>query len=143
MSNDIDHIVLIGGGLAAAKAAETVRGEGFDGHVTLVTDEPERPYERPPLSKGVLTGKHPVEDVYVHAADFYEQHDVDLVTGDAAVSIDRGTRGVRTASGRELTYDRLLLATSARRVASRSENRNWAGSSRCEHSPTAGTSPRS
>lgn len=52
MSDDIGRVVLIAGGLAAVKAAETLRQEGFDGHVTLLTDEPERPYERPPLSKG-------------------------------------------------------------------------------------------
>jgi 3-phenylpropionate/trans-cinnamate dioxygenase ferredoxin reductase component len=114
MGDDIQRIVIVGGGLAAAKAVETVRDAGFDGALTLITEEPERPYERPPLSKGVLIGEQPVAEVYVHEPDFYRDHDIDVVVDDAAVEVDRGAARVTTASGRRLAFDRLLLATGAR-----------------------------
>ena len=66
MIDDSDSIVLVGGGLASAKAAEGLRDAGFTGRVVLITDEPERPYERPPLSKGVLVGSEAPDTVYVH-----------------------------------------------------------------------------
>ena len=66
MANDIDRIVIVGGGLAAAKAAEAVRGEGFDGSLHLLAEEPHRPYERPPLSKGVLLGTATLDETEVH-----------------------------------------------------------------------------
>lgn len=113
MSDDIAEIVLVGGGLAAAKAAETLRKEGFDGGVTLVTDEPERPYERPPLSKGVLTGDQALTGVYVHDVDFYARHDITLITDDPVTAIDRQASKVTTRSGAHLAFDRLLLATGA------------------------------
>jgi 3-phenylpropionate/trans-cinnamate dioxygenase ferredoxin reductase subunit len=62
--------VIAGGGLAAAKAAETLRDEGFDGEIVLLAAEPERPYERPPLSKGYLLGDDVRDSVYVHPADW-------------------------------------------------------------------------
>jgi len=113
MADTIRDIVIVGGGLAAAKAAETVRTEGFDGTVTVLTEEPERPYERPPLSKGYLVGKQPVDEVYVHAPGFYPEHDITLHIGDPATRIDRGGGQVHTRSGRRLPFDRLLLATGA------------------------------
>ena len=66
--------VIVGGGLAGAKAAETLRAEGFDGEVVLFGDETERPYERPALAKGYLLGKDERESVFVHPADWYAQH---------------------------------------------------------------------
>lgn len=105
--------VVVGGGLAGAKAVETLRDEGFDGPVTLIGAEPERPYERPPLSKGVLLGNDPPESVYVHDPQWYAKHDVTLRTGIAATGIDRTARKVRLDDGDEIAYDRLLLATGA------------------------------
>ena len=64
------RFVIVGGGLAGAKAAETLRAEGFDGEVVLFGSEPERPYERPPLSKGYLLGKDPRDSAFVHSADW-------------------------------------------------------------------------
>ena len=72
---------IVGAGLAGAKAAETLRDEGFDGAVVLVGDEPHRPYERPPLSKGYLLGKAPRDKVFVHPEGWYADHDVDLRLG--------------------------------------------------------------
>jgi len=107
-------IVVIGGGLTAAKAVETLRDEGFDGAITLIGDEPERPYERPPLSKDYLQGKSTSDELFVHGEDWYREHDVNTRFGDAAVSIDRERRAVTLASGDSVAYDHLLLATGSR-----------------------------
>jgi 3-phenylpropionate/trans-cinnamate dioxygenase ferredoxin reductase component len=105
--------VIVGGGLAGGKAVETLRAEGFDGPVVLVTAEPERPYERPPLSKGYLLGKEERDAVYVHDAGWYDLHDVDLRTGARAVRLDPGAHRLELQSGESLAYGRLLLATGA------------------------------
>ena len=114
----MDTFVLIGGGLAGAKAAETLRAEGFDGRVVLIGEEPEAPYERPPLSKGYLLGSDEREKARVHEPGWYEEHDVDLRTGTRAVGLDPAARRVELDTGEALSYDRLLLATgsSARRL---------------------------
>jgi len=110
---DSRTFVIVGAGLGGAKAAETLRGEGFDGRVVLVGAEQDRPYERPPLSKGVLLGKDQRDSVFVHEASWYPANDVELRTGMAVTSIDRVRHRVRLADGTELDYDRLLLATGA------------------------------
>jgi 3-phenylpropionate/trans-cinnamate dioxygenase ferredoxin reductase subunit len=107
-------IVIVGAGLAGAKAAEALRDEGFDGDVVLVGDEPERPYERPPLSKALLLEKAPRDSAYVHDAGWYAAHDVDLRTSARAIAIDRAARVVTLADGSAVAYDALLLATGAR-----------------------------
>src|SRR3954470_21274345 len=114
----MDTFVLIGGGLAGAKAAETLRAEGFDGRVVLIGEEPEAPYERPPLSKGYLLGSDEREKARVHEPGWYEEHDVDLRTGTRAVGLDATARRVELDTGEWLSYARLLLATgsSARRL---------------------------
>jgi NADPH-dependent 2,4-dienoyl-CoA reductase/sulfur reductase-like enzyme len=104
--------VIVGASLAGAKAAETLRTEGFDGEVVLLGAEEERPYERPPLSKGYLLGKAERDSVYVHAPDWYADHDVDLRTDVTVTAIDRDAATVSTASG-DLRYDKLLLTTGA------------------------------
>jgi len=106
--------VIVGAGLAGAKAAETLRAEGYDGRIVLIGAESERPYERPPLSKGLLLGSAERESVYVHSADWYAAHDVELRTGTTVDAIDRDRQEVRTADGERLGYDKLLLATGAR-----------------------------
>jgi 3-phenylpropionate/trans-cinnamate dioxygenase ferredoxin reductase subunit len=108
---DARSLVIVGAGLAGAKAAQTLREEGFDGEVLLLGVEPERPYERPPLSKGLLLGTAVRDTVFVHEAGWYEEHDVDLRTGVAVDSIDRATRQVELSDGQRLGYDALLLAT--------------------------------
>jgi NADPH-dependent 2,4-dienoyl-CoA reductase/sulfur reductase-like enzyme len=114
----MDTFVLIGGGLAGAKAAETLRAEGFGGRVVLVGEEAEAPYERPPLSKGYLLGSDEREKARVHEPGWYEAHDVDLRIGVRAVGLDPAARRVDLDAGEPLSYDRLLLATgsSARRL---------------------------
>ncbi|APY88455.1 FAD-dependent oxidoreductase [Streptomyces alfalfae] len=105
--------VIVGGGLAGAKAAETLRSEGFTGRVILVGDERDRPYERPPLSKGYLLGKEERDSVFVHEPGWYAQADVELHLGQPVVAIDREARSVRLGDGTVIHYDKLLLATGA------------------------------
>jgi NADPH-dependent 2,4-dienoyl-CoA reductase/sulfur reductase-like enzyme len=105
--------VIAGASLAGAKAAETLRDEGFDGEIVLLGSEHERPYERPPLSKGYLLGSDERDSVYVHAADWYAEHGVDLREGVTVTAIDRGTATVATSDGAQVPYDKLLLATGA------------------------------
>ena len=105
--------VIAGAGLAGAKAAETLREEGFGGRIALVGTEPELPYERPPLSKGLLLGTAPREDTFVHDADWYAAHHVDLRTATTVNAIDADKRRVRLSDGDDLAYDKLLLATGA------------------------------
>jgi 3-phenylpropionate/trans-cinnamate dioxygenase ferredoxin reductase subunit len=115
----IDTIVVAGAGLAGARAVEALREEGFDGRLVLVGEEPERPYERPPLSKDYLRGDAERETIYVHPEAFYADHDVELRRGRRAVELDVGARELVLDDGQWLTYDRLLLATGAepRRLA--------------------------
>jgi NADPH-dependent 2,4-dienoyl-CoA reductase/sulfur reductase-like enzyme len=109
--------VIVGGGLAGAKAAEALRAEGFDGEVVLFGSEPERPYERPALSKGYLLGKDTRDSVFVHSTDWYAEHNVDLRAGVTVAMIDPAAHLV-TFGGGTIGYDKLLLSTgaSARRV---------------------------
>ena len=83
--------VIAGASLAGAKAAETLRDEGFDGDIVLIGSELERPYERPPLSKGYLLGNDQRDSFYVHAVGWYVEHAVDLREGVTVTAIDRGT----------------------------------------------------
>ena len=108
--------VIAGASLAGAKAAETLRDEGFDGEIVLLGSEPERPYERPPLSKGYLLGNDPRDSVFVHEQGWYAEHGIDLREGTTVTAIDRGTATLALSGAggdSELPYDRLLLATGA------------------------------
>ena len=112
MSNEQTHVI-VGASLAGAKAAETLRQEGFDGRVVLVGAEHERPYERPPLSKDYLRGEVGREKVYVHEEGFYAEHDIELRLGRTAESLDTSNRELELDGGERLGYDRLLLTTGA------------------------------
>jgi 3-phenylpropionate/trans-cinnamate dioxygenase ferredoxin reductase subunit len=107
-----DRHIVIGAGLAAAKAVEELREQGFEGEIVVVGDEPELPYERPPLTKDYLRGDSPREKSQVHPAAFYTEHEIELVHG-SATSIDLHERRVLLDDGRELGYDAVLLATGA------------------------------
>ena len=104
--------VVIGGGLAGAKAVETLRDEGFDGSIVLLAGEKRLPYERPPLSKGFLLGKDPADKATVHDEAWYAAHDVDLRLGTWADAIDVAEQTV-TTEAETLHYDKLLLTTGA------------------------------
>jgi len=105
--------VIAGAGLAGAKAAETLRAEGFDGRIVLAGDEPHRPYERPPLSKQRLGPDPGGTDVHVHAEGFYAERDIELRLGCAVVDVDVPARTVTLADGSCVRFDRLLLAPGA------------------------------
>src|SRR5689334_8442833 len=104
--------VIVGAGLAGAQAAAALRGEGFEGRVILIGDEPERPYERPPLSKDYLRGEVQ-EKPYVHPSGFYAEQQIELWTSTRVVGIDSGLRELLLEGDRRLGYDRLLVATGA------------------------------
>jgi 3-phenylpropionate/trans-cinnamate dioxygenase ferredoxin reductase subunit len=103
--------VIAGAGLAGAKAAETLRAEGFDGPVVLIGDETERPYERPTLSKEYLQGKAERETIFVHPQAWYADNQVELRLGSPVTGIDRAAREVTLADGSQVGYAKLLLAT--------------------------------
>lgn len=106
--------VIVGGGLAGAKAAETLRAEGFSGRVILICDERDHPYERPPLSKGYLLGKEERDSVFVQEPAWYARHDIELHLGQTVVAVDRAARTVHYGDdGTHVRYDKLLLATGA------------------------------
>ena len=103
--------VIIGGGLAAAKAAEALRDNGFDGHLTVFADEEHLPYERPPLSKEYLAGKKSLTDFTVHNSDWYRDNNVDLRLSTRVAALDAADHTVSLADGTTVRYDKLLLAT--------------------------------
>ncbi|HEY3772773.1 MAG TPA: FAD-dependent oxidoreductase [Solirubrobacteraceae bacterium] len=104
--------VIVGASLAGAKAAETLRAEGFDGRVVLVGAEQDRPYERPPLSKEYLRGEAGSKP-FVHEESFYAEHEIELRASTRVDSIDPAAGAVGLAGGETLEFDRLLLATGA------------------------------
>ena len=112
MTRDQTYII-VGASLAGAKAAETLRAEGFDGRLLLIGAEHERPYERPPLSKDFLRGESGRDKVYVHDEGFYAEHDIELQLGRRAVSLSTSSSELGLDDGERLRYDRLLLATGA------------------------------
>jgi 3-phenylpropionate/trans-cinnamate dioxygenase ferredoxin reductase component len=105
--------VIVGASMAGAHAAQALRDEGFTGRVVLIGAEGERPYERPPLSKGYLLGKDARDSIFVHAEGWYGENDVDLRLGTTVTSIDRSGHRVALADGESVPYDRLLIATGA------------------------------
>jgi 3-phenylpropionate/trans-cinnamate dioxygenase ferredoxin reductase component len=105
--------VIVGASLTGAKAAETLRTEGFDGRLVLIGTERERPYERPPLSKDYLRGEIGREQVYVHDEGYYAEYDIELRLGRTAVGLDTSIGQVALDDGERLHYERLLLATGA------------------------------
>ena len=113
MPADPRTFAIVGASLAGAKAAETLREEGYDGRLVLLGAEHERPYERPPLSKDYLRGESERAGAYVHEAAFYSEQEIELRTGAAVTGLDVSTRELELEGGERLGYDRLLLATGA------------------------------
>ena len=110
---DARTFIIVGASLAGAKAAQTLREEGFEGRVVLLGDEPVRPYERPPLSKEYLQGKAGLDKVFVHDEGYYAAHDIDLRVSTHVQSLDVTAREVVLSSGEHLAYDAVLLTTGA------------------------------
>ena len=110
---DVQRVVIVGGGLAAAKTAEALRDEGYAGSIVLFAAERHVPYDRPPLSKAFLKGEQSAEDGYVLPESWYAEHDVDLRLGTAVTSVDAGAHEVVATDGSRAAYDKLVLATGA------------------------------
>lgn len=108
-----ERMLIIGGGLAGATAAKTLRGDGYAGPVTLLGAEDRIPYIRPPLSKEFLLGKADKDSVAVVGEDWYQENDVELLLSSPAAGIDPADHTVRLASGRKIGYSKLLIATGA------------------------------
>ncbi|HCT80474.1 MAG TPA: FAD-dependent oxidoreductase [Micromonosporaceae bacterium] len=105
--------VIVGASLAGVNAAETLRSEGYTGDLIMIGDEPEPPYERPPLSKGYLLGNQERSSVFAHPFDWYRENAVDLRLGQRVTAVSLDAHTVTLSSGDSVGYDKLLLATGA------------------------------
>ncbi|HEX2772940.1 MAG TPA: FAD-dependent oxidoreductase [Micromonosporaceae bacterium] len=105
---------IVGASVTGAKAADELRAAGFGGRILLIGEEPERPYERPPLSKGYLLGTDPRDKAYVHEAGWYDEHEVELMLGVRATGLDPAAHTLTLAGHDPVRYDKLLLATGSR-----------------------------
>jgi 3-phenylpropionate/trans-cinnamate dioxygenase ferredoxin reductase component len=106
-------ILIIGGGQAGAQAIDTLRREGFEGRIVLVSEERELPYQRPPLSKKFLAGELAADRLPFRHQSFYDEHRIDLALGIRAIRLDPAARRVALSNGEEVGYDRLLLCLGA------------------------------
>ena len=113
MSADGTHVI-VGAGHAGGRAAQAMRQYGFEGRILLVGEEPHVPYERPPLSKELIVTDAGLEKVRLHDAAWYAENRIELITGNAAASIDAAAKTVGLADGRTIGFDRLMLTTGAR-----------------------------
>ncbi len=104
---------IVGAGLAGAKAAQTLRAEGFGGRLLLFGNEGERPYDHPPLSKAYLRGETDHDSLYLHEEGFYAAHGIELRASTPVRSVDPAGHQLELASGEHISYERLLLATGA------------------------------
>uniref|UniRef100_UPI003D8EED5B NAD(P)/FAD-dependent oxidoreductase n=1 Tax=Gordonia sp. B7-2 TaxID=3420932 RepID=UPI003D8EED5B len=107
-------IVIVGGGLAGAKAAEALREKDFDGEIVLFGSEEHLPYERPPLSKEFLAGSQKLDDFTVHDGNWYRDNRIDVHPGTMIEEIDAAAHTVTLPDGSTLAYEKLLLATGSR-----------------------------
>ena len=113
MADRTVDILLVGGGIASATAAHTLREQGFDGSILLVGREPHPPYHRPPASKEYLRGEHGAEGAHVHPADWWEANGVELLTRTSVLELDPAARTAKLSTKEEVGFDRALIATGA------------------------------
>ena len=106
-------LLIVGGGLAGAKAAEAAREGGFEGRVVLAAEEARDPYERPPLSKDILRAEKEPDSSRVHESGYYAEHSIELLTGDPVASIDASGKRAQLRSGDSIAFDTAVLATGA------------------------------
>ena len=114
MSDTPQRVVIIGAGQAGGQTAYSLRQGGFAGEITIIGDESAPPYQRPPLSKAYFKGEMDAERLFLKPLDYYAEHRIDLITGEAATAIDLAAKQVSLAGGRVLGWDRLVIATGAR-----------------------------
>ncbi len=112
MSNET--YIIIGGGQAGGQTAGCLRAGGFEGRIILIGEETYIPYERPPLSKGLLSGETPIEKTYLRNAEFYETRNIELMLDTRVSSIDRDSKTVHLENGKSLNYDKLVIATGSK-----------------------------
>jgi 3-phenylpropionate/trans-cinnamate dioxygenase ferredoxin reductase component len=113
MADRTVDILLVGGGIASATAAKTLREQGFDGSILLVGREPHAPYHRPPASKEYLRGEHGPEEAHVHPAGWWEPNGVELLTRTSVLQLDTDARTAKLSTKDEIGFDRALVATGA------------------------------
>lgn len=111
---DVESVLIVGASVAGVSVAETLRREGYQGSLTLVGDEPHLPYDRPPLSKQVLSGEWPESRTQIRTADHYEANQIELRLSDRATSLDLQAREVTLASSQRHAFDALVIATGLR-----------------------------
>lgn len=107
-------VVIAGAGQGGFQVAASLRSEGYEGSITLIGDEPGLPYQRPPLSKSFMAGKQDAEGMHLRPEVFYQDQRIDLLTGERIIWIDASNRSVLLASGGQVPYRQLVLATGAR-----------------------------
>jgi len=113
MADRAVDILLVGGGIASAMAAATLREDGFDGSILLVGREPHPPYHRPPASKEYLRAEQDADDALIHPGDWWEQHGVELLTRTSVLELDTEGRAAKLSTKEEVGFDRALVATGA------------------------------
>ena len=111
---DAEQIVIVGASLAGATAAETLRSEGWTGGIVLIGSENQLPYERPPLSKGVLLGKDQPDVAQLHDQQWYDDNNIELRLGTTVTAIDSATHTITLDDGSTVSYGKLLIATGSR-----------------------------
>jgi NADPH-dependent 2,4-dienoyl-CoA reductase/sulfur reductase-like enzyme len=112
--SDDRRFVIVGGGAAGSAAAETLRREGYEGRITMITADTDLPYDRPELSKGLLTGEAEIDWLPLRGPEFYEELEIDVKLETVATGLDPEKRRVHLSRGEPLPYDRLLIATGGR-----------------------------
>jgi 3-phenylpropionate/trans-cinnamate dioxygenase ferredoxin reductase subunit len=105
---------IVGAGQAGFQAAASLRQEGFASRIVLIGEEPVLPYQRPPLSKSYLAGDSGLEELWLRPETFYTAHEIEMLAGETVTAIDRPERRLKLASGGEIVWDHLVLATGAR-----------------------------
>lgn len=117
MPQPLDRVVIVGASLAGLNAAETLRSEGYSGRITMIGDEPDRPYDRPPLSKQILTGEWDADRLPLRSPDELADLNLDLRTGCRAIGLNATARVLRLDRGESLEFDGLVIATGARPIS--------------------------
>jgi len=112
--SSVAGIVIVGANLAGGRAVEVLRKQGFDGPITMIGDEPDRPYERPPLSKEFLRGEQPLEKAFLRPEEWYAENNITLLLGKRAERVDLAAKEVEIAGGERVPFDKLLLVTGGR-----------------------------
>jgi 3-phenylpropionate/trans-cinnamate dioxygenase ferredoxin reductase component len=114
MPSGVMRVVIVGAGHGGFQLAASLRQNGFDGEIVLIGDEPQLPYQRPPLSKDYLAGKIGLDLLLMRPASFYADQRIESLSGAAVREIDRAGNAIQFADGKRLSYDHLVLATGAR-----------------------------